>query len=54
MPGLAIVGAGAAIFVGLRRWRGAAASDAAAERPAEALSAEDAGRLDADLERYDA
>jgi cytochrome c-type biogenesis protein CcmH len=54
VPGLAIVGAGAAIFVGLRRWRGAAASDAAAERPAEALSAEDAGRLDADLERYDA
>ena len=49
VPGLAILGAGVAIFVGLRRWRAATPTP---ERPAEPLGAEDAKRLDQDLERY--
>ena len=52
VPGLAILAAAVAIFIGLRRWRGAS-RDADAQRPApEPLGAEDAGRLEADLERY--
>ena len=50
VPGLAILVAGGAIFVGLRRWR-RADNRAAADAPAE-LGAEDAARLKADLERY--
>jgi cytochrome c-type biogenesis protein CcmH/NrfF len=50
VPGLAILLAGGAIFVGLRRWR-RADDRAAADAPAE-LGAEDAARLKADLERY--
>ena len=52
VPGLAIVAAGVAIFVGLRRWRrtGAAQEErGSAEPPA----GEDAERLDADLARYE-
>jgi cytochrome c-type biogenesis protein CcmH len=49
VPGLAIVAAGVAIFVGLRRWRAATPTP---EEPVEPLGAEDAKRLDADLERY--
>ena len=52
VPGLAIVLAGVAIFVGLRRWRRAGASDegeGSAEPPAES----DSERLDADLARYE-
>jgi cytochrome c-type biogenesis protein CcmH len=49
VPGLAILGAGVAIFVGLRRWR---AATPAPEQSPEPLGAEDAKRLDQDLERY--
>jgi cytochrome c-type biogenesis protein CcmH/NrfF len=51
VPGLAIVAAGVAIVVGLRRWRRAGSVEQA-EHPAKPLDAEDAGRLEADLERY--
>ena len=52
VPGVAIVVAGGAIFVGLRRWRRAAsASDAGSGGPR--VEGEDAERLDADLARYD-
>lgn len=56
VPGAAIVLAGVAIGVGLRRWRrgGADGGDGSAEPPAEeALSSTDAERLDADLARYE-
>ena len=51
VPGAAILFAGGAIFVGLRRWRRAGATDAggSAEPPAD----EDSERLDADLARYE-
>ena len=49
VPGLAIVAAAIAIFLGLRRWRRDGRGD---EPPAAPLGAEDAERLDADLERY--
>jgi cytochrome c-type biogenesis protein CcmH len=49
VPGLAILAAGVAIFVGLRRWRAATPEP---EAPAEPLGTDDAKRLDADLERY--
>jgi cytochrome c-type biogenesis protein CcmH/NrfF len=54
VPGAAIVVAGGAIFVGLRRWRRAGVSadeggSAAAEPPPD----EDSKRLDADLARYE-
>ena len=52
VPGLAIVAAAVAIFVGLRRWRRAGAADVEAESAPEPLDAEEAGRLAADLERY--
>ena len=52
VPGLAIIAAAVAIFVGLRRWRRAAAADIEAEPAPQPLDAEDAGRLEADLERY--
>ena len=50
VPGLAIVAAGVAIFVGLRRWRARGSTEppfAGTEG-----SAEEKRRLDADLERY--
>jgi len=51
VPGLAIAAAAIAILIGLRRWR--AASRGGPPGPAaEPLGAEDAKRLDADLERY--
>ena len=50
VPGLAIVAAAIAIFVGLRRWRRQGPGRRAAGTPP--LGAEDAKRLDADLERY--
>ena len=52
VPGVAIVVAGGAIFVGLRRWRRAGTppdGGGSTEPPA----AGDAERLDADLARYD-
>lgn len=52
VPGLAIVLAGGAIFVGLRRWRragGPPEGGGSAEPP----DAEDSERLDADLARYE-
>ena len=52
VPGLAIVAAAVAIFVGLRRWRRAAAADVEAEPAPRPLDAEETGRLEADLERY--
>ena len=49
VPGVVILAAAVAILVGLRRWR----ARPAGESPAvSALDAEDAKRLDADLERY--
>jgi len=55
VPGLAVIAAAVAIFLGLRRWRAASVADAAAagNAPALALSEADSDRLDADLERYD-
>jgi cytochrome c-type biogenesis protein CcmH len=56
VPGLAIVLAGGAIFVGLRRWRRAsdAAERGSAEPPdGEPVYAEDSERLDEDLARYE-
>jgi cytochrome c-type biogenesis protein CcmH len=55
VPGLAIVVAGGAIFVGLRRWR-RAGTDLETEGSAEPEPApddEDSKRLDADLARYE-
>jgi cytochrome c-type biogenesis protein CcmH/NrfF len=49
VPGLAILAAGVAIFVGLGRWRAVTPTP---EEPVEPLGAEDAKRLDQDLERY--
>jgi cytochrome c-type biogenesis protein CcmH len=57
VPGIAIVVAGVAIFIGLRRWRRAgtdaepSGSDAPAAAPAP--DDEDSKRLDADLARYE-
>jgi cytochrome c-type biogenesis protein CcmH len=52
VPGAAIVLAGVAIFVGLRRWR--RSGDRSGEPPAgDDLSPEDAERLDSDLARYE-
>ena len=52
VPGAAIVLAGVAIFVGLRRWRraGTPPDDGGSAEPPEAADAE---RLDADLARYE-
>lgn len=52
VPGLAILAAGGAVFVGLRRWRRAGGGVAEGPAPA-ALDPEDAGRLERDLERYE-
>ncbi len=54
VPGAAIVVAGGAIFVGLRRWRraGIAADEGGSAEP-EPVPDEDAKRLDADLARYE-
>jgi cytochrome c-type biogenesis protein CcmH/NrfF len=54
VPGAAIVIAGGAIFVGLRRWRRDTRRDAAAdpEKRAE-VDSEEQKRLDEDLARYD-
>ncbi len=56
VPGVAIVFAGGAIFVGLRRWRRAGTTPdggGSAEPRADAIDAEDSERLDADLARYE-
>ena len=56
VPGAVIVVAGAAIFVGLRRWRregGGPEGGGSAEPPDEGLDPEESKRLDADLARYD-
>ena len=49
VPGAAILVAGVAIFIGLRRWRRADRAAPAAPRPAAA----DSTRLDEDLARYE-
>jgi cytochrome c-type biogenesis protein CcmH len=52
VPGAAIVLAGGAIFIGLRRWR--RADDRRGEPPRqENISEDDAERLDSDLARYE-
>jgi cytochrome c-type biogenesis protein CcmH len=52
VPGAAIVAAGVAIFVGLRRWR--RGGDGSAEPPADdAPDPDDAKRLESDLARYE-
>jgi cytochrome c-type biogenesis protein CcmH len=55
VPGLAIVIAGVAIFVGLRRWRraGAASEPDGSAEPEPTPDDEDSKRLDADLARYE-
>jgi cytochrome c-type biogenesis protein CcmH/NrfF len=55
IPGLAIVVAGGAIVVGLRRWRraGAASDGGGTAGPEPVPDDEDSKRLDADLARYD-
>jgi cytochrome c-type biogenesis protein CcmH/NrfF len=52
VPGVAIVVAGGAIFVGLRRWR-RAGTGTGGGGAAEPVDVEDSERLDADLARYD-
>jgi cytochrome c-type biogenesis protein CcmH len=52
VPGAAIVVAGGAIFVGLRRWRRADRRDKASA-PEDQLDSEETERLDADLARYE-
>ncbi len=52
VPGLAVVAAAIAIFLGLRRWRTAGVDAASADAPVSAESTEDRERLDADLKRY--
>ena len=51
VPGLAIVAAAGAIFIGLRRWRREGASRGDGVSPA-GLDGEESARLDADLKRY--
>lgn len=57
VPGVAIVCAGVAIFVGLRRWRRTGTTSngggSAVPEPPEPEDAEDTKRLDADLARYE-
>ncbi len=55
VPGVAIVLAGAAIFVGLRRWRrgGPPSDGGGSAEPPDPVDAEDSERLDADLARYE-
>ena len=56
VPGVAILCAGVAIFVGLRRWRRAGTTPdggGSAEPEPEAVDDEDSERLDADLARYE-
>jgi cytochrome c-type biogenesis protein CcmH len=55
VPGIALLIAAVAIFIGLRRWRreGGDRDGGSAEPPGEPLSDEDSERLDADLARYD-
>jgi cytochrome c-type biogenesis protein CcmH len=54
VPGAAIVLAGGAIFVGLRRWRRESRHDPEAQSEEnQQLNSEDAKRLDADLGKYD-
>ena len=52
VPGVAVIAAAVAIFVGLRRWRRAGAREDGSDADA-ALTGEDAQRLDQDLARYD-
>ena len=52
VPGGAIVLAGVAIVVGLRRWRRAGTAEEAAEADEPEPDAADSERLDADLARY--
>ena len=55
VPGLAIVAAGVAIVLGLRRWRKAGRAGEGGESAgrADAMSDEDSKRLDEDLARYE-
>lgn len=55
VPGAAIILAGGAIVVGLRRWRRAtaAAGDGSAEPSEEAIDPDDARRLEDDIGRYE-
>ncbi len=53
VPGGAVLVAGGAIFVGLRRWRSADAEAHSAAGPGSAEDADDGRRLDADLKRYE-
>ncbi len=53
VPAVAFLLGAAALALAIRRWRRAAASGAAGAGPAEAPTAEDSERLDADIARYD-
>jgi cytochrome c-type biogenesis protein CcmH len=53
VPGGGIVVAGVAIFVGLRRWRRGGGGGPGEPPAGEALSADEAERLDSDLARYE-
>jgi cytochrome c-type biogenesis protein CcmH/NrfF len=53
VPGIALLIAAVAIFIGLRRWRREGGGGGPTEPPGEPLSDEDSERLDADLARYD-
>ena len=53
VPGAAIVLAGVAIFVGLRRWRRAGDRGSGGPPAGEELDADEAERLDSDLARYE-
>jgi hypothetical protein len=53
VPGAAIVVAGVAIFLGLRRWRRGGGGGPGEPPAGEALDAEDAKRLESDLARYE-
>jgi cytochrome c-type biogenesis protein CcmH len=54
VPGAAIVVAGSAILIGLRRWRRATASAGGPAEPrAQELDPDDAQRLESDLKRYE-
>ncbi len=53
VPGVAIVAAGIAIFIGLRRWRTAGTTSEGGGSAEPPVDVEDGKRLDEDLARYD-